>query len=162
MSFSIIAAVGENLELGLRGGLVFRIPEDMKFFKKMTMGHPVVMGRKTFLSIGRALPGRRNLVVTRGGSELPEDVEAVTDVEEFMAEAGASAEEFFVIGGGEIYRKFLPVAKRIYLTEVQAATEADTFFPEFDRNLYAREILGEGENEGVKYQFVKYEKQEGK
>lgn len=162
MSFSIIAAVGKNLELGFRGGLIFHIPEDMKFFRETTTGHPVVMGRKTFLSIGRALPGRTNIVVTRGGSDLPEGIEVVNDVEKFIEEFRDSDEEIFVIGGGEIYRKFLPFANKLYLTEVEAEAEADTFFPEFSRENYTQEILNSGEYEGLKYRFMKYTRQEGK
>lgn len=162
MSFSIIAAVGKNLELGVRGGLIFHIPEDMKFFRETTTGHPVVMGRKTFLSIGRALPERTNIVVTRGGSDLPEGIEIVNDVEKFIEEFRDSDEEIFVIGGGEIYRKFLPFANKLYLTEVEAEAEADTFFPEFSRENYTQEILSSGEYEGLKYRFVKYTRQEGK
>lgn len=162
MSFSIIAAVGKNLELGVRGGLIFHIPEDMKFFRETTTGHPVVMGRKTFFSIGRALPGRTNIVVTRGGSDLPEGIEVVNDVEKFIEEFRDSDEEIFVIGGGEIYRKFLPFANKLYLTEVEAEAEADTFFPEFSRENYTQEILNSGEYEGLKYRFMKYTRQEGK
>ena len=162
MSFSIIAAVGKNLELGFRGGLIFHIPEDMKFFRETTTGHPVVMGRKTFFSIGRALPGRTNIVVTRGSSDLPEGIEVVNDVEKFIEEFRDSDEEIFVIGGGEIYRKFLPFANKLYLTEVEAEAEADTFFPEFSRENYTQEILGAGEYDGLKYRFAKYTRQEGK
>lgn len=183
MSFSIIAAVGKNLELGFRGGLIFRIPEDMKFFREKTMGHPVVMGRKTYESIGRELPGRKNIVVTRS-QELPvrdggaqpvvtgelaslrgrnpskpsrTTLVVVRDLSFFIEENRTSEEEIFVIGGGEIYRKFLPYASKIYLTEVEAEAEADVFFPEFDKSRYVRTILGEGEHEGVKFQFVLYE-----
>ncbi|MDO4508276.1 MAG: dihydrofolate reductase [Candidatus Saccharibacteria bacterium] len=185
MSFSIIAAVGENLELGLKGGLVFDIPEDMKFFRKTTTGHPVLMGLNTFRSIGKVLPRRRNLVVSKsdalqklfqeqGGPartlfngrarlrrEAPETAfasapEIVSDLERFIRENKDTEEEIFVIGGGMIYRQLLPFSKVLYLTEVQAKREADTFFPEFDKKLYDREVLGAGEKDDLKYEFVKY------
>ncbi|MDO4612026.1 MAG: dihydrofolate reductase [Candidatus Saccharibacteria bacterium] len=153
MSFSIIAAVGRNRELGANGGLVFRIPEDMKFFKETTMGHPVVMGRKTYESIGRELPGRKNIILSRSSG---------IDVEKFIEENKDSEEEIFVIGGGMIYEKFLPYASTIYLTEVEAEAEADTFFPEFDKNEYTATVLRESSDGGLKFRFVKYTKREEK
>ncbi len=149
MSFSIIAAVGEKLELGNKGGLVFNIREDMKFFKETTMGHPVLMGLNTFNSIGRALPGRKNFVVSKTNEDLPDNVEVILDLEKFIVENRDTEEEIFVIGGGMIYRQLLPYAKVLYLTEVEATAEADVFFPEFDKSKYDKEIIKKGAENGL-------------
>lgn len=187
MSFSIIAAVGEKLELGNKGGLVFNIREDMKFFKETTMGHPVLMGLNTFNSIGRALPGRKNLVVSsqespsadagvppvvtgglgslksRNSSKPPKTtLVTITDLNAFIQENKDTEEEIFVIGGGMIYRQLLPYAKVLYLTEVEATAEADVFFPEFDKRDYSTEVLRESSERELKFRFVKYTKREEK
>jgi len=158
---SLIAAIGKNRELGRGGELVFRIPEDMEFFKATTMEHKVLMGRKTWESLSEKLTGRTNIVVSRHpveGADL-----SVNDLGRFLRENKDTPEEIFVIGGGMVYFEALPVAKRLYLTEVESgAPGADTFFPEFDASQYDREILGGGEFEGLKYQFVKYDKKEAK
>jgi dihydrofolate reductase len=132
--FSIIACIGNNRELGNKGGLVFHIKEDMQFFKETTMGHPVIMGDRTFTSLPHALPGRTNYVLTRHPERLPEGVIPVNDIQAFIKEH--SDEEVFVIGGGFVYNEFLPYADNLYLTEVDAEAEADTFFPEFDKSKY--------------------------
>ena len=149
--FSIIAAVGKNREIGKKGGLIWCLPGDMKFFKEKTMKHKVLMGRKTFESIpgGKGLPGRKNVVLSRKNG----DADAV------IRELACSNEEIFVIGGGSIYEKMLPFCQRLYLTEVDAGDEdADTFFPEFDKKKYNRMVVGEGEDDGIKYTFVQYDK----
>ncbi len=153
---SIIAAIGKNRELGLKNGLVFNIKEDMKFFKETTTGHPVVMGQTTFESIGRPLPHRKNYVASRSPQNLPESVEVVPDLIAFLEEHQNDAEELFVIGGGTIYRLALPYAKTLYLTEIDAATEADVFFPEFEKSKYSREVIKKGKDDDLTYSFVKY------
>lgn len=158
MSFSIIACVGKNNELGRDGGLVFSIKEDMKFFKETTMGHPVIMGDRTFFSLPKALPGRTNYVLTRHPEDLPDTVTPVTDMDAFIDEFSSSDTEVFVIGGGFVYKEFLPHASALYLTEVDASAEADTFFPEFDKSLYDREVIRESAQDDLKYSFVKYTK----
>ena len=158
MSFSIIACVGKNNELGRDGGLVFSIKEDMKFFKETTMGHPVIMGDRTFFSLPKALPGRTNYVLSRHPEDLPDTVTPVTDMDAFISEFSDSDTEVFVIGGGFVYNEFLPHASVIYLTEVDATAEADTFFPEFDKSLYTREVIRESAQDDLKYSFVKYTK----
>ena len=128
MSFSLIAAVGKNLELGHQNQLLFRLKKDLQFFRKTTKDHTVVMGRKTWESLGHPLKNRRNLVVSRRPLDLPPGVEQVKNLEAFIAENADSEEEIFIIGGGEIYRLFLPHASAIYLTEIDAsAPVADTF-----------------------------------
>ena len=154
--FGIIACIGKNRELGNKGGLVFHIKEDMQFFKETTMGHPVIMGDRTFTSLPHALPGRTNYVLTRHPERLPEGVIPVSDIEAFIKEH--SDEEVFVIGGGFVYNEFLPYADNLYLTEVDAEAEADTFFPEFDKSKYEKTIIKKGQSDDLTYAFAKYTK----
>lgn len=159
MSFSLIAAVGKNLELGQDNQLIFHIKEDMAFFKQTTMGHPVLMGRKTWESIGRPLAGRQNLVVSRHALDLPDGVELVSDLPKFIANHSATDKEIFVIGGAQLYTQTLPFAKTLYLTEVEAtAKDADTFFPSFDGAKFNRTVLGGGTSRNLQYHFIKYER----
>ena len=156
--FSIIACVGKNRELGLNGDLVFHIKEDMKFFKETTMGHPVIMGDRTFFSLPHALPGRTNYVLTHSPEKLPEDVIPVTDLDDFISKNLDTDEEIFVIGGGFVYKEFLPLAKNLYLTEVDTEHEADTFFPKFNEKLYEKTIIRKGNSDDLTYAFAKYTK----
>ncbi|MBT3809950.1 MAG: dihydrofolate reductase [Rhodospirillaceae bacterium] len=129
---SLIVAVAENGVIGRDGDLPWRIPADLKFFKETTTGHPIVMGRKTHQSIGRALPGRKNIVITRDPDFAGEDIAVVGDLEAALAAAG-DADEVMVIGGAQIYELALPRAHRIYLTEVHVAADGETRFPDLDR-----------------------------
>lgn len=161
MSFSIIAAIGKNRELGKDGKLIFRLPSDLKFFKQTTMGHPVLMGRKTFESLPGLLPGRKHYVLTRNQAFAKDnpDVTTIDNLDEFAASFADSAEEIFVIGGGMVYWEMLKFADRLYLTEVEAEEGgADTFFPDFDKSKYNRVELGKGEDNGIKFTFVRYDK----
>ena len=155
---SIIAAVGKNNELGLNGDLVFHLKEDMKYFRETTTGHPVLMGKTTFKSIGRPLPNRQNLVATHHPEDLPDLVEPVREVRQFLEKNSDSETEIFVIGGASIYKEALPFAKNIYLTEIDAVADADVFFPEFDKTRYQKEIIKKGSENGIEYTFVKYTK----
>lgn len=154
--FSLIACIGKNRELGKGGNLVFHIKEDMKFFKETTMGHKIVMGRKTWETLPGKLPGRTNIVVSSSDFEGPDEV--VHDIDKFVAENRDTDEEIFVIGGGKIYAEFLPVASKLYLTEVDAEDPAaDTFFPEFDKELYDRIVIKGGKDHDLAYSFVRYQ-----
>ncbi len=119
--------------IGRGSALPWHLPADLKRFKALTLGKPILMGRKTHQSIGRVLPGRDNLVLTRAHDWRAAGVTVVHSVEEALQRAGASA-ELAVIGGAEVYRLTLPLARRIYLTQVLAEVEGDTFFPEFSRS----------------------------
>ena len=157
MSFSLIAAIGQNNELGKKGGLVFKIPGDLKFFKKVTTGHPVFMGLNTWRSLPGKLPNREHFVLTPDAKDVPDDLNAVTDLDAFIAAHKDEAEEYFIIGGGMVYKQMLPYCDKLYLTEVHASdTEADTFFPKFDHSLYKREVLAQGEDNGISYDHVLY------
>ena len=159
MSFSLIAAVGQNNELGKKGGLVFKIPGDLKFFKETTLGHPVFMGLNTWRSLPGKLPKREHYVLTMDTKDVPEDLHAVTNLDAFIAEHKDEAEEYFVIGGGMVYKQMLPHCSKLYLTEVNASDdEADTFFPEFDKSKYVETVLGHGEDDGITYDHVLYER----
>ena len=142
---AIIAAIGKNRELGLRGKLLWHIPEDMRRFKELTIGHPVIMGRKTWESLPekfRPLPGRANIVVTRQANYRAAGAIVADSLEVARAAAASASElpkgssapgasEIFVIGGGELYREVLPLANRLYLTLVETTSPADTFFPDY-------------------------------
>lgn len=157
--FSLIAAVGRNRELGKQGRLLFRLPEDMEFFKQTTMGHKVLMGRKTWESLPGKLPERENIVVSH--HEVQGADKTVTDLAQFIEENKRAPEEIFVIGGGVIYQELLPYADKLYLTEVEAdVPEADTWFPEFNLQEFNREVLKVGQKDELEYQFVKYERKE--
>ena len=139
MRLSLIVAMAKNRTIGLDGAMPWHIPEDLKFFKRVTMGHPVIMGRKTYQSIGAALPGRTNIVVARNKDFEAADADVVHDLSEALTKAKATEElwrpdggreEIFVIGGADIYGQALPEAQRIYMTEVHQEHPGDAFFPE--------------------------------
>lgn len=131
---SLIAAVADNGTIGKDGALPWRIPADLKWFRARTMGHHVVMGRKTWASIGRALPGRTNVVVSRDPElSVPDGVVLVDGLGAAIDRARAAGDdEVFVIGGGELYRAALPYADRIYLTRIHADVDGDAWFPTID------------------------------
>jgi dihydrofolate reductase len=133
---SVIVAMAQNGVIGRDNSLPWRLPEDLKRFRTFTLGKPILMGRKTFESLGRPLPERTNLVLTRDRSWFAHGVIVVHSVEEALAQAGSSA-ELVAIGGAEIYRLVLPFARRIYLTHVHADVPGDITFPEFDPTQWA-------------------------
>ena len=155
---SLIAAVGRNNELGKGNDLIWHFKEDMKFFKETTMGSAVIMGRKTFESLPKALPGRKNIVITKSAGYSPEGAEAVNSIEAALKAAGEGA---FVIGGASIYKALLPECQRLYLTEIDAeCSDADVYFPSFDKSLYTREKLAEYDIDGVHFEHVLYKKED--
>ena len=154
---SLIAAIGKNRELGKNGDLIFHIPEDMKYFRDTTLGHKVVMGRKTWESLPSKLPKRENIVAS--SRSVPGADKVIQDLSEFLQKNADTPEEIFVIGGGQVYEIALPYAEKLYLTEVDAeAVDADTYFPEFDKSEYAKEIIGRGRKDDLAYTFTKYVK----
>ena len=128
---TLIAAVGRNGVIGSDNDMPWHLPEDFAFFKRTTMGHAMVMGRKTFDSIGRALPGRRTIVITRQADWRHPDVETVHSLDDALGLAGPVG-EVFVAGGGEIYAQAMPFAHRLLITEVEQEPEGDVRFPEID------------------------------
>lgn len=157
-TLSLIAAVARNGAIGKDNTLLWRLPEDLKFFKRTTLGCPVIMGRKTFESIGRPLPGRRNIVVTRNTAWQHEGVEVVHTLDEALAVAADEA-RVFVIGGGELYAQALPRADELILTEVDADFDADTFFPTWDRQAFTEQSRETHQADaGWAYHFVVYQR----
>lgn len=130
MIISMIAAMASNRVIGRDNKMPWHLPADLKHFKKVTLGKPVVMGRKTFESIGRPLPGRRNIVISRQAPLQPQGAEWVNSVEQALALLQDQA-EVMIIGGAEIYRQCLPLAKRLYLTKIELVTDGDAFFPDY-------------------------------
>lgn len=156
---SIIVAVAENGVIGGNNSLLWHISEDLKHFKTLTTGHPVVMGRKTFESLGRPLPNRTNVVITRQTVEIP-GCGVVHSLEEAVALFPAE-EEVFVIGGAQIYTEALPLADRFYLTRVFHAYEGDTLFPVWDEaewRLVASETFARGVTFPYPFAFERYER----
>lgn len=128
MTVTIIAAMAENRVIGKDGAMPWHLPDDLARFKAITLGHPVIMGRKTFASIGKPLPGRFNIVLSRQEAYAPEGVAVARTLAEALALAG-TAGEVFICGGGEVYREALPLADHIHLTVVHRPFEGDTTFP---------------------------------
>jgi dihydrofolate reductase len=140
-AIALIAAVAQNGVIGSGGEIPWRLPSDFAFFKRITLGKPVIMGRKTFESIGRPLPGRTNLVVTTRPGYQPEGVEVVPSLEAALDRAAEiatrdGAEELMVIGGGEVYRAVIGRADRLYITHVAVSPEGDARFPEIDPGVW--------------------------
>ncbi len=130
MTVSIIVAASENEVIGLNNQLPWRLPTDLKYFKSTTLGKPIVMGRKTFESLGRPLPGRPNIVITRQPDYAPEGVYVVPSIEAGIAKANTfEGDELFITGGSQIFVQAMPLVERIYLTRVYAVVHGDAFFP---------------------------------
>ncbi|MFT5163593.1 MAG: dihydrofolate reductase [Alteromonadaceae bacterium] len=131
MKISMIAAMADNRVIGKDNKMPWHLPADLKFFKKMTFKKPIIMGRKTFESIGRPLPGRKNIVITRSADFSADGITVVNDIAQALAAAG-DVEEVVIIGGGDIYQQFLPQATHLYLTFIDLASAGDAFFPDYN------------------------------
>jgi dihydrofolate reductase len=155
-TINVIAAMARNRVIGINNTLPWRLPADLQHFKALTMGHHIVMGRKTFESIGKPLPGRTTVIVTRDASYRVEGCLTATSIDAAIAACGEDPEIFFV-GGAELYTQVLPRADRLYLTEIQAEYDGDAHFPEFDRGPW-QEIARQTNQspEGLDYHFVTY------
>lgn len=153
----MIVAKGENNVIGKDNELIWNIPNDLKYFKEMTSGKTVVMGRKTYESIGKPLPNRRNIVLTQNKDFYEDQVEIAHDIEEILNLEG----EIMVIGGDSIYRQFMGYADRLYVTEIREFFEGDTYFPEIDRDRWAISSIKKGLKDGknpYEYYFNVYER----
>ena len=131
MKVNLIVAMAKNRVIGIDNKMPWHLPADFAWFKKHTLGHPVIMGRKTFESIGKPLPGRRNIVVSRNRHWRADGCDVFSSLDAALA-SGINSEQIFVIGGASLYQEALPVTDRIYLTEVDAAPPGDTYFPALD------------------------------
>ena len=166
MKLALVWAMAQNRVIGRNNNLPWYLPEDLKYFKRITLGKPVIMGRRTFDSIGKPLPGRTNIVVTRNTAFQPEGVKTVNSLEAArdLCESIADIDgvnEAMVIGGSEIYHLALPLADKLYLTEVHADVEGDALFPVFDRSAwretFREDFAASGQNP-YPYSFVVLEK----
>lgn len=171
IKISMIAAMGKNRVIGNNNKLIWEIPEDMKWFRDQTRGKPVIMGRKTFESIGRLLPKRLNIVISRQeGFSLPDfpkaemsnSLEAAIEIANTHANQNG-LKEIFIIGGAQIYALGLPITDRLYLTHIDKSYEGDTFFPEFDENNWTVEFTEnhKGTTATPAFAFKIYEKNSG-
>ena len=164
---SLIVAMDKNRVIGRGGGIPWHLSSDFAYFKRLTNGHPIIMGRKTFESIGRALPGRTNIVITSNESWSAPDCECVGSLQEAidLAEKSLGGDELFVIGGGIIFAESMRLADRLYVTEVDTiVTDGDTFFPVIDPIKWyeiSRERHMKDEKNDFDYSFVVYDKQTG-
>ncbi len=147
---SLIVAIGKNNAIGRNNGLLWNIPEDMVHFKKITSGHTVIMGDRTYISIGKPLPNRKNIVVTLDKNFQAPGCEVRFALDEVLQKYKNSEEEVFVIGGGIIYGLSLPMADKLYLTLIDDVPDADTFFPDYSefKNIASEEAIDNG-----KYKF---------
>lgn len=154
-NLSLIACVSQDLGLGLNNHLLWQIKPDMQFFRATTTNHPVIMGSKTFQSIGRPLPHRENIVLTRG--ELDEqDVRVFHNQPTLDQYLEAIDGEKFIIGGASLYKMYIDLADKLYLTEVAATKPADTFFPTFDKSKYDRKVLQTGTYNDINFEIAEY------
>jgi dihydrofolate reductase len=160
MTISIIAAMGANRVIGYRNALPWHLPADLKHFKSITMGKPMIMGRKTWLSIGRPLPGRRSIVVTRDPMFRAEGCEIAHALEAALKIAGP-ASEVVVIGGAQLFSESLPLADRLYLTVIDHMFQGDVYFPPVDATRWKEVSREEHESDSAnlyRYRFLKYER----
>lgn len=162
MILSLIAAIGKNNELGKGNDLLWKMPADMKHFREITSGHPIIMGRKTFESIGRPLPNRQNIVITRDKTYLRDSVDVVHSLEEAIEMSKRHFDtEVFVIGGAEIFKQAMQLANQLYITRVEAEDKtADVFFPSVGSEWHekSRETHEADEKNPFKYTFLVYKK----
>jgi dihydrofolate reductase len=155
---SLIWAMDDNRTIGKNNDLPWRLPADLAYFKKVTYGHPVVMGRKTYESIGKPLPGRENIIVTRNKDYRPKGVTVVHSLEEVKQ---TKQEEIFVIGGAQIFEQALPLADRLYVTHIHETFEGDTFFPDFNEEEWKVVKQEQGmrdEKNPYEFEFIVYER----
>lgn len=157
---SIIAAIDGKRGIGKGNDLLFRIPEDFKRMKELTNGHPIIMGRKTFESIGRVLPKRTNIIITRDRNYMAEGTTVVHSLAEGIKAAKKSPglDEIFIFGGGQIFAKALPIVDRLYLTFVKGDYGADTFFPEYSSSFTKVISQESSESDGYRYTFLTLER----
>ncbi|MDQ0272010.1 dihydrofolate reductase [Cytobacillus purgationiresistens] len=158
---SLMWAMDENRVIGINNELPWHLPEDLKFFKRTTMGHPIAMGRKTWESIGRPLPGRENIVITRNKDFSPEGATVLNSLDELIDYSNKLDQDVFVIGGAEIFKSVLPFSDHLYMTMIHHQFAGDTYFPELDlsdwKNLSTEKGLKDDKNP-YDYEFKIYQR----
>jgi dihydrofolate reductase len=161
---SLVAAASENNVIGKDNALPWKLPDDMRHFREMTQGKPVIMGRKTFASIGHPLPNRLNIVITRRDDFDAEGIESAPSLDDALKVARKSgAKEACVIGGGEVYRQALDIADRIYFTRVHETIEGDAFFPSIDPTIWhvaSKEEHAKDDDHAYAFTFITYERRQ--
>ncbi|MGZ8257203.1 MAG: dihydrofolate reductase [Gallionella sp.] len=160
MKISILVAMTQNRTIGINNTLPWRCPEDLKHFKALTMGHHMIMGRKTFDSIGKPLPGRTTVVISRDASLKIDGCLVAHSLSQAIELCGNDS-EIFVVGGAQIYAQTLPLADTLYITEIQQAVDGDAHFPEFDNTLWQeikRESRSQADPQVLHYHFVQYQR----
>lgn len=155
-NITMIAAVGKNLELGKDNELLWKIPEDLQFFKQQTLGKKIVMGKKTLDSLPGLLPKRTHIVLTHQELEPSERLIVFHDITELKEYLQQLREEVMIIGGAQIYQQFIDDADKLVLTEIDGEKEADVYFPSFNKNDWDQEILCEHQHEDIKYKHLVY------
>ncbi|KPH74764.1 dihydrofolate reductase [Oceanobacillus caeni] len=159
---SLLVAMDKNHVIGANNDLPWHLPKDLKFFKEKTTGNTIIMGRKTFDSIGKALPNRRNVVITKKGSHFPENIEVITDIDTVVKWNEENPdEEFFVIGGRNIFNQVLPLADRMYITWIEEEFAGDTYFPAFSDSdwVLTTKVKGDkDEKNPYDYYFLQYDR----
>lgn len=157
---SVIAALAKNRVIGIENRLPWRLPEDLAHFKALTLNHPILMGRRTFESLGRPLPGRTNIVISRNSDYRPDGCQVAGSIAAAIALC-KGADEVFFIGGADLYAQAIPLADRLYLTEVDIDAEGDVWFPDYDRGAFSevsRESHTGEKGDPLGFDFVVYEK----
>ncbi|SFM93146.1 dihydrofolate reductase [Algoriella xinjiangensis] len=158
---NVIVAKASNNVIGAKNDLIWHLPNDLKHFKNLTSGHPIIMGRKTFESLGRPLPNRTNIVVTRDKDWQAENIEKEFSLEKAIESAKKINEDIYIIGGGNIYKQAMEFADVLYITEVHHEFEGDTYFPEIDEEIWeevARENFMKDEKHPYAYSYVTYKR----
>jgi len=155
-NITLIAAIGKNRELGKNNDLIWRIPEDLKFFRENTVGKPIVMGLNTLNSLPKLLPNRKHIVLSHLDVDLDSEIVVVRSLEELLKYIETLNEEVMIIGGAMVYTQMIKYADKMILTEVDSESDADVYFPEFSLNEWNREVLSNHQYEGVNYSHVVY------
>jgi dihydrofolate reductase len=159
-SIAMIVAMSENRVIGKNNALPWHLPADLAFFKKTTLGHPVIMGRKTYQSIGRLLPGRRNLILTRDASFHIDNADIFSSVSEAIASC-SNSDKLFIIGGAELFTSTLDIVNDLYITIIHADIEGDTFFPTIDLNQWhqvSSETYPQDDKNAYSMSFIHYQR----
>lgn len=158
MDINLIAAIGKNNELGKNNDLIWKFKGDMKFFRETTMGHPIVMGRKTFESLPKVLPGRKNIVISTNKIKN-EEIEVYKSIKDFLLKYQEYGDDIFIIGGASIYKQFIHLATNLYLTEIESEDkEADVYFPTFDQKEWEKEVLLSNQENSINFKHVLYKR----
>lgn len=156
INLTLIAAIGENYELGKGNQLIWHIPEDMKFFKENTINKPIVMGRKTLESLPRLLPKRKHLVLTHQSLPTTQDIEVFHELETLLKYLEIQDQEAMVIGGAQVYKQLLPYANKMLLTKIVSSAKADVYFPKFSEDEWTEEVLSTHTYQEIPYKHLVY------